>query len=92
MATRKAMTHGTFRESKAVGQFGASKKNGRPNAQLRVKLSDGQLVEVSRPRIVRTRRLAALTLNRDVVRALGRLEARNRDLGKTNTQQLKLDL
>jgi hypothetical protein len=92
MATRKAMTHGAYRESKAVGRYGVSKKDGRANAQLRVRLSDGQLVEVSRPRIVRTRRLDGLTLNRDVVRALGRLEARNRDLGKPRAYQLKLDV
>lgn len=59
--------------------------------RLRVKFSSGETMEIERPRIVRTRRLDGLTLNRDVVRALGRLEARNRALGGKN-RQLPLDL
>lgn len=59
---------------------------------LRVTLANGKTMEVARPRIIRSKRLDTMTLSREVVRSLGRLEARNRDIGKIKARQLKLDL
>lgn len=66
---------------------------GRPQQpeMITVRLADGRTLDVKRPKIIRSHRVDSMRLSPGVVRALGRLEARKRDLARKN-RQLRLDL
>lgn len=91
MATQKVPVYDDNPDTRMFRQPHALKKRGEPK-MLKVKLANGKSMEVRRPTIIRTKRLDGLTLNREVVRALGRLEARNRDFRKSNAHQLRLKI